>query len=46
MHTGAAWASHPALSVIDNSTDFNKKIKRGIAAICGSSIQFNSTQLH
>eukprot|EP00802_Teleaulax_amphioxeia_P001854 Tamp_01856.p1 GENE.Tamp_01856~~Tamp_01856.p1 ORF type:complete len:318 (-),score=72.79 Tamp_01856:3422-4375(-) len=33
--TGAAWASHPALSVIDNSTDFNKKIKRGIAAICG-----------
>ena len=33
--TGAAWSSHPALSIIDNSTDFNTKIKRGISAICG-----------
>ena len=33
--TGAAWASHPSLSVIDNSSDFNKKVKRGLAAICG-----------
>jgi len=33
--TGGAWASHPSLSVIDNSTDFNTKIKRGLAATCG-----------
>jgi hypothetical protein len=33
--TGAAWSSHPSLAVIDNSTDFNTKVKRGLAAICG-----------
>ena len=30
----AAWAGHPHLRVIDNSTDFREKLKRLIAEIC------------
>lgn len=32
--TMAAWVGHPHLRVIDNTTDFNKKISRAISAIC------------
>lgn len=32
--TMAAWVGHPHLRVIDNCTDFNKKITRTINAIC------------
>lgn len=32
--TMAAWIGHPHLRVIDNCTDFNKKISRAINAIC------------
>ncbi|EKX35694.1 hypothetical protein GUITHDRAFT_49730, partial [Guillardia theta CCMP2712] len=33
--THSAWRSHPWLTFIDNSTDFNNKVKRAVAAICG-----------
>lgn len=32
--TGEAWVGHPYLEVIDNSTDFETKLKRLIATVC------------
>lgn len=32
--TGEAWVGHPYLEVIDNSTDFDTKLKRLVAAVC------------
>jgi len=32
--TGEAWIGHPYLEIIDNSTDFDTKLKRLIAAVC------------
>lgn len=32
--TGEAWIGHPYLEIIDNSTDFETKLKRLIAAVC------------
>lgn len=34
--TQAVWLGHPHLRVIDNSTDFETKIKRTVAAVCGA----------
>lgn len=32
--TGEAWTEHPHLETIDNSTDFDTKLKRVIGAVC------------
>jgi predicted ATPase len=32
--TGEAWIGHPYLEIIDNSTDFDTKLKRLIMAVC------------
>lgn len=32
--TGEAWIGHPYLEIIDNSTDFETKLKRLIATVC------------
>jgi CYTH domain-containing protein len=34
LRTQAAWTGHPHLAIIDNSTDFEGKIHRTIAAVC------------
>lgn len=34
QRTQAAWVGHPHLRVIDNSTGFEEKVRRAVAAIC------------
>mmetsp|Transcript_6933 Transcript_6933/g.17217 ORF Transcript_6933/g.17217 Transcript_6933/m.17217 type:complete len:729 (-) Transcript_6933:380-2566(-) len=34
--TSAAWSSHPSLIFIDNSTDFNGKLSKTLAAVCNA----------